>query len=77
LLADKIKQFAPEGINIISQGEIVAKSLQQYLFNHPEIDEKCTKNGTHRFYTTESERKFAKSASIFLKQDVSVERISI
>lgn len=77
LLADRIKQFAPEGINIISQGEIVAKSLQQYLLNHPEIDEKCTKNGTHRFYTTESEKKFAKSASIFLKHDVSVERISI
>jgi len=77
LLVDRIKQFTPENINIISQGEIVARSLQQYLLNHPEIDEKCTKNGAQRFYTTESEKKFAKSASIFLKHNISVERISI
>ena len=77
LLIDKIKRFVPEGINIISQGEIVANSLQQYLLRHPEIDEKCTKNGTQRFFTTESEKKFAKSASIFLNHNVSVEHISI
>ena len=77
LLVDRIKQFAPEGINIVSQGQIVANSLQQYLLRHPEMDAKCTKNGTQRFYTTESEKKFAKSAATFLKHNISVERISI
>jgi glutamate racemase len=77
LLINKIKQFVSKDVQIISQGDIVAKSLQQYLRRHPEIDEKCTKNGTCLFYTTESERKFAKSASTFLKQQISVKHISI
>jgi glutamate racemase len=77
LLANKIKQFVPEKIKIVSQGEIVAQSLQEYLERHPEIESKCTKNSNRQFYTTESERKFAKSASIFLKHNVSVKHISL
>ncbi len=77
LLLDKIKTFVSENVHIISQGEIVAKSLQQYLIRHPEIVEKCTKNGTCSFYTTESERKFAKSAAVFLHHKVDVKHISL
>lgn len=77
LLKNKIKQFVPTGINVISQGEIVAKSLKNYLYSHPEIEKKCTKNGACRFYTTESEKKFAKSASVFLNHKVKVKRISL
>ena len=77
LLADKIRQFVNQDIAIISQGEIVAQSLKKYLQNHPEMDAKCTKNGTRTFYTTESEAKFAKSASVFLNDNVKVQRISL
>jgi len=77
LLLDKIKQFVPEGITIISQGEYVAASLKDYLHRHPEIDSKCTKNGTCLFYTTESENKFRESASIFLNESITAQRIAI
>jgi glutamate racemase len=77
LLLDKIRKYVPTNIQIISQGEIVAKSLKTYLAAHPEMDAKCTKNGTRQFYTTESTQKFEKSASIFLKQKVAVKRISL
>ena len=78
LLIKKIKQFAPPHIRVIAQGEYVAKSLEDYLQRHPEMDIRCTKNGSCRFYTTESESKFQESASIFLQQeDIQVESISL
>ena len=78
LLLDKIKQFVPSNIRIIAQGEYVAQSLQDYLTRHPEMDIRCSKNGTCQFLTTESENKFEESASIFLQQDnIIVESISL
>ena len=77
LLIKKIKQFAPPHVRVIAQGEYVAESLEDYLQRHPEMDIRCTKNGSCHFYTTESESKFQESASIFLQQeDIQVESIS-
>lgn len=77
LLLNKINRFAPDGVTIISQGEYVASSLKDYLFRHPEMDAKCTKNGNVSFYTTEAEDKFSESASIFLNYPVSTQRIGL
>ena len=46
LLLDKIRQFTPEPIRIISQGEYVARSLRDYLNRHPEMDARCDKEET-------------------------------
>lgn len=77
LLLPKIKQFTPKQIQIISQGKYVAASLSDYLIRHPEIDMKCTKQADCKFFTTESEDKFVELASIFLDQEIKVQRISI
>ena len=78
LLLDKIRQFTPGHIRIIAQGEYVARSLQDYLNRHPEMDARCVKGGKCRFLTTESENKFEESASIFLgRQDIKVESIAL
>jgi glutamate racemase len=78
LLMEKIKQFTPPHVQIIAQGEYVAHSLRNYLDRHPEMDERCSKNGISRFLTTESKRKFEESASIFLKEEnINVESISL
>ena len=75
LLIDKIRKFLPDNIQIISQGNLVANSLQNYLERHPEIDSKIAKNGVCDFYTTESELKFNNSASIFLKESIKAKRL--
>ena len=77
LLLPKIKRFLPDDITIVSQGEYVAESLKDYLKRHPEMNDRCTKMGTCRFFTTESEGKFEESASVFLSRPVTVESISI
>ena len=78
LLMKKIQEFTPPHVRIVAQGEYVAISLEDYLKRHPEMDCRCTKNGTCRFLTTESTSKFEESASIFLQQEkVRVESITL
>lgn len=77
LLLPKIQKYMPEGITIVTQGELVAKSLKDYLQRHPEMDKKCTKGGRCVYRTTESEDKFIESASAFLKEAIRVERIEL
>jgi glutamate racemase len=52
LLADKIKENLPQDIRVVAQGDIVADSLVDYLQRHPEMEERLTKNGSKRFFTT-------------------------
>lgn len=77
ILLPKIRQYIPDHISVIAQGEYVAESLKDYLKKHPEMDAKCTKNGNCQFYTTEAEEKFSESASTFLKQQISVKHITL
>ncbi len=70
LLYDKIRQFTPSSIQILTQGQIVAKSLQDYLGRHPEMEELCTKNGQSAFWTTESPAIFDPRASFFLDDQI-------
>lgn len=77
ILLPKIRQYIPDHISVIVQGEYVAESLKDYLTRHPEMDAKCTKNGNCQFYTTEAEEKFSESASTFLKQQISVKHITL
>jgi glutamate racemase len=65
LLMNKIEHFTPEGITLLSQGEIVANSLQEYLNRHPEMEASCSKNGQMSFYTTDSTEDFDNHAANF------------
>lgn len=77
LLMPKIQQYMPDGIRIISQGEYVASSLQHYFERHPEIEQRCTKNGQVHYLTTENPEKFKESAQMFLHESVEVENITL
>ena len=52
LLYSKIRAYLPSHIQIISQGDIVANSLQDYLARHVEMDKDLSKGRTHEFFTT-------------------------
>lgn len=70
LLRDKIQKHLPAGVQIISQGEIVADSLQDYLARHPEIESRLTKGGERFFYTTDSTEDFDQHAATFFGQEI-------
>ena len=75
LLMPKIVKYVNPGIRIVPQGEYVADSLLHYFERHPEIEGKCTKNGTVHYLTTENPEKFKESAQIFLHENVVVKNI--
>lgn len=75
LLLDKIRAFLPQGVEALPQGEYIARSLQDYLFRHPEMDSVCTKKGATSYYTTESPSKFSEAATMFLNKKIEVKRI--
>lgn len=77
LLLDKIRKYVPENVKIVSQGEYVALSLQNYLGRHPEMDSCCTKNASCRYLTTESVETFLPNASIFMNGEINAETISL
>ncbi len=70
LLNEKIQEYLPAGVKLISQGEIVADSLAAYLQRHPEIEIRCSKTGSRVFYTTDSTEDFDNHATIFFGEAV-------
>lgn len=70
LLLKKIKKYLPANVQVISQGPIVAESLEDYLSRHPEIDNKCSKNSNLQFFTTDSPVDFDKHSEIFFGENV-------
>ena len=68
-------------ISVVSQGEIVARSLADYLHRHPEIVERISSPSEGRsgggFLTTESATKFSESASLFLAEPIQAQHIEL
>ncbi len=77
LLLGKVKQYMPEGINVVAQGDIVAHSLADYLQRHPEIEERCSRGGTCHYTTTDDAEKFSAMASVFVNEAVKAEKIKL
>jgi glutamate racemase len=75
LLLHKIKQYLPTGITLVSQGEIVAKSLMQWLENHHDMEKTISKTGSLQFFTTDSTEDFDNHASLFFGKSVKSEHI--
>jgi glutamate racemase len=78
LLQDKIRAYLPAHIKVVPQGGIVAKSLKNYLERHPEMEQKLSKNGSQRFFTTSDDMAdFDHHASMFFGAPVQSEFIPL
>lgn len=70
LLYPMIRRFLPTHIRLLSQGELVADSLADYLLRHPEVEKRCTKGGIIRFFTTDNAADFEEKAETFYGRPV-------
>ena len=81
LLKEKISRqlsaICRQPIQIISQGSLVADSLQDYLRRHPEYREQLSQDGTCTYLTTENADRFAQSASLFLGASVCAKHVDL
>lgn len=55
----------------------MARSLRDYLHRHPEMDARCSKNGSVEYLTTENPDKFTEMASIFMEEPVKAKRTEL
>ena len=70
LMHDKIREYTPADIKLLSQGEIVANSLADYLDRHPEIRKELSLGGSHHFFTTDSTADFDRHAASFYGAEI-------
>lgn len=77
LLINTIKKFIPEGVKTISQGELVAQSLKEYLERHEEIMSNLSQGGGVEFCTTGDIADFNAHASYFYGKSVEARGISL
>jgi glutamate racemase len=77
LLINKIKQHLPSHITLLSQGEIVADSLTDYLKRHETIEKSLSKGAAIDFYTTDSAENFDKAASMFYGKEVRSKHLAL
>ncbi len=75
LLMNSIKKYIPQSVRLISQDYIVAKSLKDYLFRHPEIEARLTKNSTIIFNTTDNTELFDQRALVFYGERIRSEKV--
>ena len=66
----KIEEHLPVTVKLLSQGEIVAAGVADYLHRHQEIEEQCSKNGHRVFYTTDSTEDFDNHAASFFGEPI-------
>jgi glutamate racemase len=77
ILLPQIKKHLPAHIQVLSQGDVVAKSLKDYLVRHPQIAEKCSTGSSAQFFTTDNPEIFEERAALFLGRSISASRITL
>jgi glutamate racemase len=70
LLLNKIRKYTPSHISLISQGQIIAASLEDYLVRHSEMENKCKKNSQLAFYTSDSPEVFDQQAGLLFGSSI-------
>lgn len=77
LLIDKIRKALPSSVSVISQGSIIAKSLQDYLTRHPEINDQLTKGANLKYLTTDVASLFDLKAKVFMDDVIESEFVTL
>ncbi len=77
IIATRIKQFLPPHVQLIAQGPIVSTSLVDYLQRHPELETKCSQQGSRVFLTTDLADTFSKSGALFFGEAIHAQTVVI
>ncbi len=77
LLRKKIEEHLPVVVKLLSQGEIVAESLANYLIRHPEIEQQCSKRSQRIFFTTDDVTDFDNHATNFYGEQVAANHVDL
>ena len=74
----EFQRIMGKNVRVLPPGEIVAKSLENYLIRHPEIEDLLEKKQQCFFATTDDPKKFKTMGSEFLSQNMGeVQKITL
>lgn len=77
IIQNLIQDYFSDEIQVISQGEIVAKSLRDYLERHYWLEQKLIKEGKRNYLTTGDEIFFQQQGQKILGKEISVKHVEI
>ena len=77
VIIEQIRDHMPQRVKVVAQGDIVARSLADYLLRHPEIETAISRGGSLEYLTTESPLKFNSIASRFMPDEVNAHKITL
>ena len=63
-------------MELLTQGQIVADSLADYLNRHPEMEQRLGRSGEIRFYTTDEPAAFDRQAAAFYGHEIRSKHLS-
>ena len=77
IVKDFIEKSISPDIKVISQGEIVAEKLVDYLQRHSDIEQKISKNSETLYFTTDNALTFDQDASRILGKNVTSKHLKL
>ena len=77
ILKEYLDHLGQGRIQIVAQGEIVARSLKDYLFRHTELERKLSKGNAVQYLTTERVDEFNSFVLKFIGERVFAEQVQI
>jgi glutamate racemase len=77
LLLPGIVRVVPAGVEVLTQGEIVADRLADWLLRHPDMEGRIGKGGGRRFLTTDDPGWFAVQGEAMVGGRIDVEKVRL
>jgi glutamate racemase len=75
LIEPLIRSLTPESVRVVSQGEIVAAKLEDYLKRHPEMERRLDTAGSETFLSTENSPRIQTLAARFFGKPLKIEMV--
>ncbi|MEK7583495.1 MAG: glutamate racemase [Patescibacteria group bacterium] len=75
VLKDLVRKLVPENIGVISQDELIADKVRNYLSRHPEIESKLSRSGTQTFVVTKLTPEFQAQAEKWFEKSLKLEEV--
>jgi len=77
LIESLIRPMVPAGIKVVSQGQIVASKLENYLARHPEMEQRLDRSGMETFLSTENSPRIQTLATRFFGQPLRIDTVQL
>lgn len=77
LFKPMLQKLLPDGVDIISQDEIVPAKLVDYLARHPEMEQRLTKNGRLKALLTDVTATYGQIGETLFGQPIAFEKITL